>query len=334
MPHSGRSLLDGTPLSTYATAVVLHADAIVRVLVGDPHGPEARARPRTICWTPVELSGREYVALPLIWIEDYELATDAGRLAARRGTAAPATYARSRPRSRSTPTLRYRTGDWRGSRAAAAESVRLSRDSQQFVQLAYSLATLSIVQAGQDHPDALTTADEAQVLADEHGLAELEQYVAAARGLVELGHERPETALADLERAERYAAARPGRESRPFTNGRPTSSRPPILLGQHDRAKAVTTRLEMAAATTSRPWPHAVAARARGMLAPDVGTRRHLDEALGWHGRTVAPFERGRTHLWWGRRLRRDRRRVDARRAPRRRRWASSRRLVRRRGSA
>lgn len=69
----------------------------------------------------------------------------------------------------------------------------------------------------------------------------------------------------------------------------------------------------MAAAATSRPWAHAVAARARGMLAPDGRYSRHFEEALDWHGRTIAPFERGRTHLWWGRRLRRSRRRVDAR---------------------
>jgi DNA-binding CsgD family transcriptional regulator len=307
-----RSLLEQHPLSTYATAVVRHADAIVRVLVGDPDGRQVtRAAAQDLLDTG-QLSGREYVALPLIWIEEYGLArtlVDSRLAEARHSGDLRALTAALEVDA----TLRYRTGDWWGSRAAAAESARLARESQQRVQLAYSLATLSIVLAGQDHADALTTADEAEALAAEHGLAELEQYIAAARGLAELGRERAETALARLERAERYAATAAQREPA-VHQWAADLVEAAVLLRQHGRAETVTMQLEAAALATSRPWAHAVVARARGMSAPDDGFSPHFEEALHWHDRTTAPFERARTHLWWGRRLRRSRRRVDARR--------------------
>jgi DNA-binding CsgD family transcriptional regulator len=81
-----------------------------------------------------------------------------------------------------------------------------------------------------------------------------------------------------------------------------------------DHARTLARLVEELAVAFSRPWVHAVAARARGMLAGEGEYDPYFTEALAWHAQTIAPFERARTHLWWGRRLRRDRRKIEARR--------------------
>ena len=67
------------------------------------------------------------------------------------------------------------------------------------------------------------------------------------------------------------------------------------------------------AETTGRTWALAAAARCRGLLAGDADFEQAFAEALELHGRTPTPFERARTELCLGERLRRARRRADAR---------------------
>jgi DNA-binding NarL/FixJ family response regulator len=51
----------------------------------------------------------------------------------------------------------------------------------------------------------------------------------------------------------------------------------------------------------------------RGLLAADDGLDAAFGDALDWHGRCSFPFEEARTRLAYGERLRRARRRADAR---------------------
>ena len=55
------------------------------------------------------------------------------------------------------------------------------------------------------------------------------------------------------------------------------------------------------------------AARCRGMLAGDEEFAAHFERALEWHDGVASPFERARTELCLGERLRRSRRRCEAR---------------------
>ncbi len=48
-------------------------------------------------------------------------------------------------------------------------------------------------------------------------------------------------------------------------------------------------------------------------MADQSGFEEHFLAALGWHERTSTPFERARTELCYGERLRRQGRRIDAR---------------------
>jgi DNA-binding CsgD family transcriptional regulator len=70
---------------------------------------------------------------------------------------------------------------------------------------------------------------------------------------------------------------------------------------------------EARAHAIGRVWAIAAAGRCRGLLAPDADFERCFTQALAWHARTPTPFERARTQLCFGERLRRTRRRIEAR---------------------
>lgn len=296
--------------SAEASTVVMQALGTVMVLDGDPDGAEAvRTTARRLLATG-ELTGREYLVTALTWIEDYELADRLlePRIAAVRdlGDVRALTAALEAEAA-----LRFRVGAWRAAHAAAAESVRLAEESDQIVQLAYSLATLAIIQAGQGDPATMTSVERSRVLATDHGLAEIEQYLATAGGLFHVGQGNGAAALPHLLSAEAYAR-RAGQREPAVHQWSADLLDAAVLTGNQKLAQRVISELSHASRSVSRAWGHAVAARGAGMVASSYGEA--FEQALACHERTVAPFERGRTHLWWGRRLRRDRQRVEARR--------------------
>jgi len=66
--------------------------------------------------------------------------------------------------------------------------------------------------------------------------------------------------------------------------------------------------------TRAFPWALARAARCRGLVADDASFEPCFVEALRYHDLTSDSFERGPSHLCFGERLRRARRRTHARR--------------------
>jgi DNA-binding CsgD family transcriptional regulator len=87
-----------------------------------------------------------------------------------------------------------------------------------------------------------------------------------------------------------------------------------VLIGQHDIASRHQASLEAAAAALDAPSLHAFAAHGRGLLATGDAYRDAFEEALEWHERGGRRFDRARTQLGYGERLRRDRHRVESRR--------------------
>ena len=90
-----------------------------------------------------------------------------------------------------------------------------------------------------------------------------------------------------------------------------------IAVGELETAGALVDRLEGQAHTLAEPWPLAVAARSRGLLAAATGDFEASFEAfacaLAEHERVPMPFERARTLLALGAAQRRARRRAEAR---------------------
>jgi DNA-binding CsgD family transcriptional regulator len=86
-----------------------------------------------------------------------------------------------------------------------------------------------------------------------------------------------------------------------------------LRMGRVREAEATLEVLERQARQTGRALAHAAAERCRGLLAADKQVEANFQRALTWHDRVACPFERARTELCFGERLRRARRRSDAR---------------------
>src|SRR3712207_9347735 len=83
-----------------------------------------------------------------------------------------------------------------------------------------------------------------------------------------------------------------------------------IRMGRRDEAERALAQLEADAELTGRSWAHAVAERARGLMADDDRYVAHFERALEWHGSSPPPFPTARSQLAYGERLRRSRKRV------------------------
>ena len=87
-----------------------------------------------------------------------------------------------------------------------------------------------------------------------------------------------------------------------------------IRAGLESEARSTLAEFEAQAQRTGRGWALAAAARCRGLLAPPESIDAIFAEAHRLVSALPSPFERARTELCWGERLRRDGRRIEARR--------------------
>jgi DNA-binding CsgD family transcriptional regulator len=86
-----------------------------------------------------------------------------------------------------------------------------------------------------------------------------------------------------------------------------------LRAGRREDAEAELERLTAGAVRTGSLWAKVTAARSRALLAPDEEVRARFDEALTLHAGLPMPFERARTLLLLGERLRRAKQRARAR---------------------
>jgi DNA-binding CsgD family transcriptional regulator len=86
-----------------------------------------------------------------------------------------------------------------------------------------------------------------------------------------------------------------------------------IRSGRFDDAKRALPPLEHWAAENEHTWTRAGCARCRGLLARDDELDQWFGRALELYEQTTTAFERARTQLAYGERLRRARRLVEAR---------------------
>jgi DNA-binding CsgD family transcriptional regulator len=145
----------------------------------------------------------------------------------------------------------------------------------------------------------------AVAICQETGDRESEAHAHDALGRLELGLGRSEEAAAALGRARSLAGAvlHPG-----YVEWRPDLVEAELRLGNRAEAEGIAAELDRTRADGA--WPAAVAARADALLS---GTDVAFDEALARCEPPVSTFERARTELVWGERLRRDGHRVAAR---------------------
>jgi DNA-binding CsgD family transcriptional regulator len=203
-------------------------------------------------------------------------------------------------------------GRWPAALAGAEEAVELSREMVGASMLASSLAALAQVEAALGRPDATRAhAEESLILCKQLNAwaVEPEPVLALASLALSLGeHEAAVTVWKRTTVDIREWVLEPGWEH--LDDVMIEAS---VRAGRESQAERELAELQAKADRTGRTWAHAVAARCRGLLAPASEIDEHFRTALSWHERAPLPFARARTELCYGERLRRARRRADAR---------------------
>jgi DNA-binding CsgD family transcriptional regulator len=87
-----------------------------------------------------------------------------------------------------------------------------------------------------------------------------------------------------------------------------------VYAGRTAEAERTLAGFERTATRTGRRWALSTARRCRGMLVSSAHVDVVFTDAERLARSVPSPFERGRLELCWGERLRRDGRRIDARR--------------------
>ncbi|MBB4662598.1 helix-turn-helix transcriptional regulator [Conexibacter arvalis] len=209
--------------------------------------------------------------------------------------------------------LRERQGRWVEAEADAEEAVRLAREIDQETIHGFCLSTLARLEAARGRSEqARAHAREGLRLTDAAHARNLGTHLLAAEGLAELAADRPEAAAAALRQARERARLLQWREPNVvrFAGDLVEAL---VRIGATAEAEQELSELAADAERTGGAWAHAALERGRMLLAPVEAVDDHARAALAWHARDGAPFERARTELAWGERLRRRRRRMDAR---------------------
>jgi DNA-binding CsgD family transcriptional regulator len=246
-----------------------------------------------------------------VWIEKFERAQrifDRLIAAAREASAVSALIYPLAARSH----LDFRLGRWAAARAEATESVELAQDTGQLPLLAHSLAALAHVEAAMGADDACRRhVTEGLALVGRFQGEATGTYLHHALALLELGLGRIPEAIVALEEVQRHADHLQMQPS--VVQWAPDLIEAYARAGRRDEALALIDAFEVRARRTGSRWAAAAVARLRALLAPDAEFRAGFDAALALHDGLPMPFERARTLLCLGERLRRARQRADAR---------------------
>ena len=204
------------------------------------------------------------------------------------------------------------TDRWPLARAQYEESVRVAHETTQIRWAAGSTAGLAWLDALEGREaECRSHAAEAIELADQYELAFYRAWAMIALGQLELGLGRTELALGHLVACEEFLSS--VAISDPDLSPTPDIVDVLVRLGRIDEAREAAHRYEPSARIKGLPFALARAARARALVADDTSFIDEYETALHHHNDTPDIFERARTQLYYGERLRRVRRRVDAR---------------------
>jgi DNA-binding CsgD family transcriptional regulator len=319
----GGAIDDGRAVAERAAALVAELDPATRsaaaavlglcLLLGDePDRGErlVRAAIDDIRVGVLELDPLVRVAVAcLFWIEEYGLADDllAQASVVARETRHPLLAGLLDTRA----AVDFRTGRWARSEARSREALRLARERGLVPQQASCLTTLARVAAARGRErECRARAEEAMALAPANDL--VFGWALSAVGLLELGLGNVDAAVSELERVA-ASSARLMRTETAIVQSMADLVEAYVYAGRKAEAEALLGEFEERAAESGRSWAAAAAGRCRGLLAGASEFERHFEAALGRHRQPLVPFERARTELCYGQRLRRARRRGDAR---------------------
>jgi DNA-binding CsgD family transcriptional regulator len=206
--------------------------------------------------------------------------------------------------------LEWLDGNWASALALAHEAVELAPETGWLAQLPDSLSILARIEAGFGMTSCREHAAQSVAATRSGGHTSTKVHALAAVGLLELGLGHPQEAADALKDA--LAATGPRTAPHLHLQILPDLVEAYARAGQPDQAAVELAQLDDLAARAGRFPARAAAARCHGLLAPR-DFAEHFDQALRWHAKGTPPFDRARTHLAYGARLRRSRDRAGAR---------------------
>jgi DNA-binding CsgD family transcriptional regulator len=208
--------------------------------------------------------------------------------------------------------LEFRCGRMAAAYAAGTESVQVAVEAGQEVAGTTSLVTLARVEAVLGlEADCHEHVRLARSWVQRLGATAMEDYAASALGLLELGLGRPDRAVPHLEECARLESSHGVGHPNVVQAGADLVEAL-ARVGRVDDAVRALATFEVQAEQTGSRWAAASAARCRGLLAVEGEYAGHFERALERHNE-LDQFEIARTELCLGQRLRRSRRRADAR---------------------
>jgi DNA-binding NarL/FixJ family response regulator len=209
--------------------------------------------------------------------------------------------------------LGFRRGHWTAAYADAEEAERSARETGQESLLAYATQMLAEIEAGMGRfPAAREHARESLDLARRTETPVFGPYARAALGAIAAGEDDIDTAIAEYERARRdiveIGVSAPGEL---FWTVELVELH--ARGGDAGKASAEVERLAALVTPAHPPVHQAQLARCRALVAAGDEAAGLFEQAIALHAASQTPFERARTELAIGERLRRSRARADAR---------------------
>ena len=211
--------------------------------------------------------------------------------------------------------LGYRRSRWLVALADATESASLAAAFEQAHARGLALACQARIGAclGREDDCRAAAAEAAEIGRRLGGEGSpISAWGSPALGLLELGRGRPDAATPHFETvATTFVRGGIREPSVVLTGGDLVECL--VRAGRRAEAEAALAVFEDLARRADRIGARAIAARCRGLMADDGAFERPFEEALWLHRDVDTPFEEARTALCLGERLRRARRRADAR---------------------
>jgi DNA-binding CsgD family transcriptional regulator len=206
--------------------------------------------------------------------------------------------------------LDFRVGHFAAALAEASESVQLATETGQATDV--GLLTLGLVEAalGMESSCREHVARGLEVLSST-GNEGLLPWAGRALGLLALGLRRPDEACRHLDAVARFCTER-GLHSVGVAFYEGDFVEANVLAGREREARVQLEAFEARARSARHPAARAAASRCAGLLAAADAFDAHFAEAFTFHAESGDPFERARTALAYGERLRRERRRREA----------------------
>lgn len=204
------------------------------------------------------------------------------------------------------------TDRWLVAQAQYNEAIAIARETGQLEQICASLSGLVCVEArrGEEEP-CRSHAAEALSLGNKLGLDFFRVWVLGALAELELGSGRTGEALGHLEEKESLLSDLGIAD--PDISSAPELVEVRLRSGDDLGARAAADEFVRRAERKGQPWALARAARCRGLLAEDERFETDFADALRHHESTLDNYEKARTRLCYGERLRRAKRRRQAR---------------------